>query len=1065
MPQELRIFKWNRGKSGGETHLPVLRFCRGISNNPRNGADAPWKRFVLGVFRMLRGCCLEAPLAYESYRKVPVRVQFGAIRLRVQALLLALFTSAMANGQAVPQQQGNKDSSRAATPVVRTGTAIYRGQELHYEVIDGWAVHGGDMVLGTVEEVLEERRRLRSAKASPGSWPARRELAPVEDEHLWPDGIIPYVIEPGFTAIGLKKIDEAIREWNSKTVITLVERTTEQDYVRFLPKAYRPFEPYCRASLGRKGGEQSIWLREPDGCSVSSTIHEIGHVVGLRHEHQRHDRDDYVTVSDAQSFGDIGSAYRADAPGRGPYDYSSIMHYGSVETVPPGIPLRSERLSSGDIDGVARLYGTVPMATTIATNPPGLSILVDGQGYTTPVRFNWRPGTTHTLEAVSPQTAGAKRLVFGRWNDKGSARRTISADADSTWYEANYISQHRMLVCVDPSEAGSVTVRPKSPDGFYVTGPHPVEVEARAVGPRRFSHWAPVPGLRRSSDRSIRGFSPGTSSNPAKGAIRPRSWDRARISESAAIYTNRPTFLVDSNIEGISILVGGESRKLPWAFPVDAYPNGVNVEAPETVPEQAEFADIRYRFENWSDGGNRAHDIRVPTGGGRLRLEVTPEYRLRVRSRNGSGDTAVEISPPSEDGFYPVGTHVQVTASPGQGRSFVGWIGELWGFESSQTVVMDSAKWLEAVFTNGESLRAGETKSVTPRSASQFRLYSGSSGYSVLVPRDASEMTVRFQSASSSEVDLYVQQGREPWWEAGESEKTRRIRANFASVTPGPMETIKINGASVPPLANDVYFVALAVPPTRAQIEGTLSVEIRRSGILKARPRAVTVVSILGSDTAPQTVRLTHKTSAITRYKIESNASWLMASPQEWVSSGSGVQEVSVVTNTAGLSLDTHRASLSVLKASSSQGDTTWAETGVEIPVTFAVVPSNPTSATSRRANAVVIEGGPQEGDTYGAGEQIRIAVNFTDPVEVTGLPILDLRVGNRTRQVTWAGRGSTSVCEGGYKSLEFGYLVQAEDLDNDGIAIGTNGLTLEWRHNPICERCRLDSRTWRTFD
>ena len=389
------------------------------------------------------------------------------------------------------------------------------------------------------------------------------------------------------------------------------------------------------------------------------------------------------------------------------------------------------------------------------------------------------------------------------------------------------------------------------------------------------------------------------------------------------------------------------------------------------------------------------------------------------------------------------GTVVQVTANPTQARRLAGWIGEISGSEPSQTVVMDSAKWLEAVFTEEEPLQPSETKSVTLRSSSRFQLYNGSRGYSVLVPRDASEVTVRFQSSSAGEVNLYVHPGRSPEHGTGQSGQSDSIFASFASASLGSAETITINRASVPRLANDVYFIALAVPPSQPRIEGTLSVEVRRSGISKARPQALTFVSPSGFDAGPQTIRLTHETTGTARYKIESNAGWLTASPQEWVSSGSGVQEVSVVTNTAGVTLDTHRASLSVWKASRGQGATTWAETGVEIPVTIAVVPGSGTTATSIRANAVAIDGGPQEADTYGAGEQIRVAVNFTDPVEVTGFPILNLRVGNRTRQVTWAGRGSTSVCEGGYKSLEFGYIVQAEDLDNDGIAIGTNGLTL----------------------
>ena len=47
------------------------------------------------------------------------------------------------------------------------GVTLYRGLVLDYEVIDGLAVHGGDMVLGTAEEAAAARGR--ETRGEPGS--------------------------------------------------------------------------------------------------------------------------------------------------------------------------------------------------------------------------------------------------------------------------------------------------------------------------------------------------------------------------------------------------------------------------------------------------------------------------------------------------------------------------------------------------------------------------------------------------------------------------------------------------------------------------------------------------------------------------------------------------------------------------------------------------------------------------------------------------------------------------------------------------------------------------------
>jgi hypothetical protein len=51
---------------------------------------------------------------------------------------------------------------------------------------------------------------------------------------------------------------------------------------------------------------------------------------------------------------------------------------------------------------------------SVTTNPPGLTILVDGTQATAPQAFGWATASSHTLSVASPQQGGTgTRYVFG----------------------------------------------------------------------------------------------------------------------------------------------------------------------------------------------------------------------------------------------------------------------------------------------------------------------------------------------------------------------------------------------------------------------------------------------------------------------------------------------------------------------------------------------------------------------------------------------------------------------------------------------------------------------------
>ena len=96
--------------------------------------------------------------------------------------------------------------------------------------------------------------------------------------------------------------------------------------------------------------------------------HEIGHALGLYHEHQRRDRDTYVIVK-MPLFRGRGQ-YRAfiDVTPCGPYDLASVMHYknGKVRGRPGSPITRADNvISAGDRRTLAAIYagGTCQQAT------------------------------------------------------------------------------------------------------------------------------------------------------------------------------------------------------------------------------------------------------------------------------------------------------------------------------------------------------------------------------------------------------------------------------------------------------------------------------------------------------------------------------------------------------------------------------------------------------------------------------------------------------------------------------------------------------------------------------
>ncbi len=65
------------------------------------------------------------------------------------------------------------------------------------------------------------------------------------------------------------------------------------------------------------------------------------------------------------------------------------------------------------------------VSVVVTSSPSGRSFVVDGTTYTAQQTFSWAAGSSHTLDAPSPQGTSGE-YTFSRWSDNGAATHTIA---------------------------------------------------------------------------------------------------------------------------------------------------------------------------------------------------------------------------------------------------------------------------------------------------------------------------------------------------------------------------------------------------------------------------------------------------------------------------------------------------------------------------------------------------------------------------------------------------------------------------------------------------------------
>jgi hypothetical protein len=185
------------------------------------------------------------------------------------------------------------------------------------------------------------------------------------------------------TAAHQRAFIDAANEWAMFANLHFIPHTTQSNYVTV--QELGGLEG-GQADVGMVGGQQFLSV-SPDAWNRGTICHEIGHLLGLVHEHQRSDRNSFVTILtnnlDTNSLGNF--VILANSQNQGAYDFYSVMHYArdylstnGLDTIEP-LPAYAQFLnimgqpqpiilSAGDRAGMATIYGAIPPITSVVTN-------------------------------------------------------------------------------------------------------------------------------------------------------------------------------------------------------------------------------------------------------------------------------------------------------------------------------------------------------------------------------------------------------------------------------------------------------------------------------------------------------------------------------------------------------------------------------------------------------------------------------------------------------------------------------------------------------------------------
>ncbi|UJR07027.1 hypothetical protein I4U23_011315 [Adineta vaga] len=205
----------------------------------------------------------------------------------------------------------------------------------------------------------------------------------------WTNGIVPYIISPGYASTEesfiiatMQKMERLIAVNNYKCIQFRPKTASDIYYITIVNGIG------CSSYVGQNTGVnmvRTVTLQHPGCIDEGRIMHELLHALGFYHEQSRPDRDNYVSInyaniqSGTESNFDKYSNAVVDTQNT-PYDYKSVMHYETDAFSKNGLPTiqtlvanisigQRDNMSTIDIEEVRLFYNCSARGVTLPPIP------------------------------------------------------------------------------------------------------------------------------------------------------------------------------------------------------------------------------------------------------------------------------------------------------------------------------------------------------------------------------------------------------------------------------------------------------------------------------------------------------------------------------------------------------------------------------------------------------------------------------------------------------------------------------------------------------------------------